>query len=311
MLLLSGGLATYGFFGCSDDAPATNAAPLIPPLGDGGDAGPLTPPSVFFDQLVALRDAVRKSPDHTRARADLAVASKDAAVITRFVRDEIALLAPHGALDRAEVGLRWGVDGVLRGGAGTHRERAELLASLLVRAGFVAKVGVAPLPTAVAPAILYRRPTRMFAPAIDAATVAAMWKAIGRTPPSPTPAFDPAGADSKQLATALGALVPDGSATVLQLGADGLVPMVTVTVGGAQKLAFPYGDLELLDPAPGIVVSDAPSAQAATSVRVVLSMITAIGEQTLLDATYGADALVGKQLLLRSVPPGDPTTTAA
>lgn len=311
MLLLTGGLATYGFFGCSDDAPAANATPLTPPAGDGGDAGPVTPSSVFFDQLSALRDAVRKSPDHTRARADLAVASKDAAVITRFVRDEIALLAPHGALDRAEVGMRWGIDGVLRGGSGTHRERAELLASLLARAGFAAKVGVAPLPTAIAPEVLYRRPQRMFAPAIDAATVAAMWKAIGRTPPPPTPPFDAAGVESKQLASTLAALVPDGSATLLVLSAGGLVPMVTVMVGGQPKLAFPYGDLELVDPVPSIVVSDAPPAQVATPVRVVLSMITALGEQPLLDATYGADALVGKQLLLRAVPPGDPTTTAA
>lgn len=311
MLLLTGGLATYSFFGCGDDEEFAENPDLPLPNGDGGPDGPVVPATVFFDQLTQLRDAVRKSPDHTRARADLAVASKDANVIFKFVRDEIALLVPHGVLDRGEVGQRWGVEGVLRGGSGTYRERAELLASLLGRAGITAKVGVAPLPKVIAPEILYRRPKRVFAPAVDAAQVAAIWKAIGKTPPAPKPAFDAAGVDSKQLAGALGAIVTDGKATVLALDAPGLVPMVTVTVGGMPKLAFPYGDLELVDPGT-TVVSDASPAQAPAAVHVILSMTNATGEkQSLLDASFGADALVGKQLLLRSVPAGDPVATGA
>ena len=299
-----GGLATVTFFGCGDDDDGSGSNnPAVPPPGE-------LPPALaaYFAQLVSVRDAVRKSPDHTRGRADQVVASRDPNLILRFVRDEIALLAPHGASDRPEVGLRWGVEGVLRGGSGTFRERAELLAALYVRAGFTAKVRLATLPKVIPAEVLYRRPERVFNPPIDDATMRALWKSVGKEPPTPLP-FDPDGVESKKLASDLLALLPGAQAKVLALSELSLVPMVTVTIEGVEKLAYPYGNLELSAPAPSTVMADAPAANAPTAVRIALSMSTAMGAVSLVEAVLGADQVVGRQVILRAPPPVDPATS--
>ncbi len=298
-------LATVGLAGCGDDGGNDLNQVTKPPT-------PEVPPvlAAYFEQLLLVREAIRKSPDHTRARADQVVASRDATLIHRFVRDEIALLAPHGALDRPEVGVRWGIEGVLRGGTGTFRERAELLASLYVRAGFTAKVRLGVLPKPIAAEVLFRRPPRVFQPALDEKQIKDLWKSVGKEVPATT-AFDSAGVESRKIAAKLLALLPNARANVLTLSSDGLLPMVSVVVEGKEKLAFPYGDLELVDPAPSIVTSDAAPLAPALVVRVVFSMTTATGDVPLVETTLGADALVGKQLMLRAPPPIDPATSFA
>ena len=298
MFHLTGGFATFALFACGDDE---GGEPGTLPVGD---APPL---SDIFDAWTLVRSAVRKSPDHTRGRADQVVASRDANLIHRFVRDETGLLVPHGALDRAEIGVRWGIEGVLRGGVGTFRERAELLASLYVRAGFTAKVRLGALPRPIPPEVLYRRVERAFDPPIDEATMRALWKSVGKEPPTP-PRFDPDGVESKTLAGRLLALLPGARATALAAPSLSLVPMVAVTVEGKEKLAFPYGDLELVDATPSIVTVDAPAPAPPTTVRVAFSMSTASGAVPLVEAVLGADLLVGKQLMLLAPPPVDPET---
>jgi hypothetical protein len=304
MLHLTGGLATFALFtaACGDDEESGDNNPMTPAPGE-------MPPEVsaVFDRWLMVRDAARKSPDHTRGRADQVVASRDANLIHRFVRDEIGLLVPHGTLDRAEVGVRWGIEGVLRGGVGTFRERAELLASLYVRAGFTAKVRLGVLPRPVANDVLYRRIEQEFAPPIDEATMRALWKSLGQEVPTPK-RFDPDGVDSKKLASALLPLLPNARATVLVPPTLNLVPMVSVTVEGKEKLAYPYGDLELVDPTPGLVTTDAPAANPPTSVRIAYSMTTIAGDVPLVDMVLGADQVVGKQVKLCSPPPVDPLT---
>ena len=107
----------------------------------GSDAAPRSPTNPDdFSRWQALRDALEKSPDHLRAQADAAVASRDPKLIFEFVRDSIATVPPLAQVDSVETAVRFGLGNVLRSGAGTARERAELLASLLGRAGHSASV---------------------------------------------------------------------------------------------------------------------------------------------------------------------------
>ncbi|HEX7672374.1 MAG TPA: hypothetical protein VF395_22425, partial [Polyangiaceae bacterium] len=143
--------------------------------GDGGvppEGGPSTDagadggsPGDIFARLRALRAALEKSPDHLRARADQAVATADPQKIFEFVRDAIAVVPPFDAIESIETAIRFGVGNVLRSGVGTPRERAELLAALLGRAGLTASVvkgsPSGPLFSSDAPKAVYLRATTL------------------------------------------------------------------------------------------------------------------------------------------------------
>lgn len=101
-----------------------------------------TPDTVtVFDVYRELRDALRESPDHRTERARRLVEAGDAEALFAFVRDEI-LLIPDDVNRFVDGGasIRWGTRATLRGGAGTAREKSELLAELLRDAGFEARV---------------------------------------------------------------------------------------------------------------------------------------------------------------------------
>lgn len=112
--------------------------------GGGMDAG--TDSGVPYDEFDAWREiqqVLRASPDAVPARAEALVAARDARGLFELVRDDIALLPTNstGFFDANAI-IRWGPRATLRGQAGTPRERAELLRSLLLRAGFNAEVVV-------------------------------------------------------------------------------------------------------------------------------------------------------------------------
>src|SRR5215471_18777375 len=125
------------------------------------------PPGSSPDEqaLKLLHEAVLASPDHLAQRAADVVAKKDATKIVEFVRDRIAAVPViEGSWDATQ-GRRWGSAATLRAGLGTLRERADVLADLLTRAGFKAEVQVADLPSGLDVAALYRaRPAPAFAP---------------------------------------------------------------------------------------------------------------------------------------------------
>lgn len=117
---------------CSDekDPPPDMPGPVVPEI-DAYDA--------WREMLAVLRD----SPDHSYARADRIAQTADPQAIFEYVRDEIAMLPPSpGSFFDAENAVRWGARATLRGGAGTPRERAELLRALLMRASIEAEVVV-------------------------------------------------------------------------------------------------------------------------------------------------------------------------
>lgn len=144
---------------------------------EGGVDGGITP---VFDTLRTLRDVVRSSPDQLAARAAEAIAAKDPLRVIRFVRDSIAVLPPPDAIIAAVDAVRWGPAATLRAGAGTLRERAELLAAMLEATGATAKVVRAARPTGVSLAALYATSPPAFAP--DAARLARLAATPGGAP---------------------------------------------------------------------------------------------------------------------------------
>jgi len=177
---------------------AALAMPLLPGCDNAPPpvAGRETPlPTTAFDVLRELVASLRQSPDHLPARLTRLVQARDWRAIHAFVRDEIETW-PSGANDfngDNARSVRWGALATLRGGAGTPREKADLLAQALADAGFSARVVQARTrygPEAVARLLQPR--ARTFAPPLDAATLAQWRKILGRSGNPPLPAaLDP------------------------------------------------------------------------------------------------------------------------
>jgi hypothetical protein len=106
--------------------------------GSGDKAGTGRLP---FSVWEGMRKGLRASPDHLPGTADDLVAAGDPEAIFEFVRDDIATqpakIRNNGRFRDAVDG---GPRGTLRSGMGTPRDKAELLASLLERAGYEATV---------------------------------------------------------------------------------------------------------------------------------------------------------------------------
>ena len=143
-----------------------------------------------FDVLRDVIARLRRSPDHLPAQHDRLVAARDWRAIHAFVRDEIetwpsAAESFQGDNVRA---VRWGKRVTLRGGAGTPREKADLLASALTEAGFTTQVMRAKI-TYDANAVdrILKPRVREFAPPVDAATLVHWRKILGRVGADPLP----------------------------------------------------------------------------------------------------------------------------
>ncbi|HYM66910.1 MAG TPA: hypothetical protein VEW68_06445, partial [Patescibacteria group bacterium] len=190
--------------------------------------------------LRLLRDAVRASPDHLAERSTELVAARDASRIVEFVRDRVAVVPPWSFLDDPRNARRWGATATLRGGQGTLRERAELLADMLTRAGHDAQVMTANRPSAIGLAELYRLRKTDFVPdpkLIDAA------RAQLRLAGAPAPGSPPAPDQSPDPAAAILAALPPGLQSA-RLRPDLLpakIPVVVFDDGGRKRYAAALG----------------------------------------------------------------------
>ncbi|WP_412741341.1 hypothetical protein [Krasilnikovia sp. MM14-A1004] len=269
------------------------------------DDEPTVDNEVPFGVWQQVRAAVRTSPDHVAAAAELVVAGKDPEAILAFVRDQIVAYPALGRFDLTD-DTRWGVRGTLRGGAGSARDKVETLAALYRRAGFQAEVVVGELADDVDIAGVFRPVRRTFAPHADQGAIDRWRRAIG-TKPTVTATERAAAvrddvAAREELARQLIAALPQRRAAEPARPRDRRVPLVKVVVNGTQTYANPL--------VPGARLgashtSDEPSGagSAGSGPRVTVRLLAATTAAptrttTLVEAEYRAEDLVGRQLMV-------------
>ncbi len=308
------GAVVTGVWGtaCGDDAaaPPADVTPADAGLEDAA-VGPAATGEQPFATFRAMRDALGASPDALVDRATLLVRNKDARGLFALVRDAIATAPPPDSISTA-TGVRWGPRATLRGGIGTPRERAEVLALLLVRAGFTAKVVAGDPDGALAEAgaidKVYLRATALtFAPSPP--MPGDRWASdLSGGPATKEPVdVDASGAKARALADALLAKLP-GTAT-----ANGFtlalfkVPLVEVTIDGAPVLLNPllpdaeWGVAYAKNVGPAGAVSYPP-----VVVRLLASRTHAPDVRVeLAKAIYGADQVAGRVIVAHTPPMGD------
>lgn len=289
---------------------------------DPGPPDPLpeAPPLTMFEVWERLGAAVRASPDHLPARAAELVARRDAVALYQFVRDLIVTDPPRAAgFAAADTAVRWGPRGTLRGGTGTPREKAELLAKLYRDAGFEAEVvRGAPDPLHVNPKMaVLRSVERRFAPALDPAEVARWRTALGIAEPVAPRIVDPTGAHRAELVDAVASLVAPPATTTFDWTATAL-PLVRVRVDGVWRFANPlvpggtFGESYTLAP-PGAA---SPVALPKVRVRLEGALAQDLAHPfVMVEREWDPEDVVGRRIVLGFAPLVDPaslrTTRAA
>ena len=264
----------------------------------------------FDEALALLRASLRSSPDHLAARAADAVATHDASKIVELVRGSVAVVPPLFPSDDPWTARRWGSRATLRGGAGTLRDRAELLADLLNQAGLKASVQVAARPASLTVDAIYKARPLSFAPEAARMNQAKATLTHGGFPsPAPTPPqFASAGEPVAALTAALPASVQLADVRDFLLPAN--VPVVAFTDAGKQRYAFAIGDLGIVDAAPANLVARDADAMRPITISVSAVANPGFGATTprgklmeLVSASWPADEVVGRQALLTFQPP--------
>lgn len=298
-------------FGLSAAAyPLVGCRGTEPPAGDAAPPPDAPPFSVWRE----MRDAVRASPDHLTARAARLVEARDPEAIFTFVRDQIATYPtrPDGFGTRSGdvVGaMRWGVHGTLRCGAGTPREKAELLAKLYRDAGFDAEVVAGQLDPAVdVRRILFRHVERVFAPEASQSRMQGWARAMDARQSGPRPVLDENARESNALGSRiLAALPPDAAAPPFDFSVS-RVPLVRVTVGGAERYANPLVPDAALGEPQADRIARAPRAHPLRSLEVAVQIATTddpTRRVTVAEGTWPLEDVVGRRIVLQFVPVGD------
>lgn len=242
---------------------AANAAALLlflescslGPLGRQAASPAIPAGSSTYEQAVKLlREAVRASPDHLAQRASDLLAARDATKIVEFVRDRIAVLPSFLQGDDPAPARKWGSAATLRGGQGTLRDRAELLAGMLNQAGFKAQVQAADRPPGLTVDALYKPRAAAFSPdqsRIDSAT------RLLRQAGFPAPAAQHPFASGPDPAAAILAALP-AALQVARVRTDLLpdkVPVVVFSDAGKQRYALALGSVGIMDSPPARLVN--------------------------------------------------------
>jgi hypothetical protein len=154
--------------------------------------------------------ALRTSPDHLPAKAGRLATAQDWAGLYYLVRDQILTYPDndtYAILSTEAAGqVRWGAAATLRGGAGTLREKADLLAQLYQQAGLEAEVVVwrRELTEAEQRKLLLRDTRQEFRPEIPA-NLSAKFSKTEQT----SPQIDFGGKESKAWADRMLNVLPD------------------------------------------------------------------------------------------------------
>ncbi|MBI5536720.1 MAG: hypothetical protein HY898_28630 [Deltaproteobacteria bacterium] len=283
--------------GCTKASPAP-----APEISADGDIDP---------HLGDLRKALASSPDLLRARADEAVASGDPNVIARFVREHIGVLPPLPA-EIPVASIRFGARGALRAGAGSFRDRVELLAELLTAAGFTTTIVRASRQGWGSE--VYAAPVHPFQP--DSTMMASVGAAVGVTVPSTfTDDSDATTRVNASVTRILSALPTDQrTATAKAGGLPDDVPVVEFTrAGGSKRWAIALGSTDVSDAEPaGAAPAGSPlvpNVKIAVSVALRPPAGAVIDRTALFEVVAGewpVDQVVGRCVSLSFAPPVPP-----
>ena len=276
------------------------------------DAAPVVISSPF-DAMRLIRESVRRSPDHFAVVARSLVARKDVEALHLFVRDQIRTLPDDETGFVAPVRtMRWGTRAALRYGAGTPREKAELLAELYREAGLEAVVVVGRVALADSgPLALLRGSTRAafaptFAPGEEAALAAAL--NVPARVPRVVP-LDPDDQGAAALAAQLAKLAEDALGTGAFAASRRSIelPLVRVLTPAGERLANPNVPGAAFS-APQIIgkPSAAPAPLPTPPVRIAIHMTRTSAPDELIElvsAEWAADELAGRQVIVGFAPP--------
>ena len=269
-----------------------------------------------FDVWCMARHALRASPDHLIARAEELVRDGSAGAIFEFIRDHIALYPAENygfGTFRAVSAVRWGTRATLRGGAGTPREKVDLLAELLNLAGHETRVMSGLLDTSRVPvrSLLFRPIARDFNPAVDPDTLAAWLEIIGKPqalPPLQLPNVE--GLQAKALVDSLSGFFP-ASERAQAFDWDSLtsIPILQVRVGEQWMNANPlvpgavFGESYLIG-----TPSSAGDPSGMHEVRIKLEAAREsdpFNRMTLVEGRWSADQISGRRVNLTFAPASD------
>ncbi len=282
------------------------------------------------DLIALLRQAVQASPDYLQTAAAKAVASKDAATIAAFVRDRISVVPSWTHGDNPVSTRRWGTRATLRGGAGTLRDRAELLVELLTAAGFTATVMAADRPSTIDLPTLYQLRATEFDPdeALLAKAAALLPSATASSSTPTATGVDDLMSQADAAVKALTAALPANvqTATIRDDLLPASVPVVAVSTSPnsasptaasaspSQQYLFALGNLVPTANAPS-GLSNAPAIYPTPNLTVTVSGLTnpAPGSTTphgevvtLVTGSWPAEEVFGRQVMLSFVPPSGP-----
>ena len=125
---------------------------------------------VPFKVWEEMLHAIKTSPDYLPLRVEKLIDSKDLKAMFHFVKDELVLMPPRAkSLNGLGTDFKFGLEGVLRSGWATPREKAELLNTMYQKAGINSKVVFerTNIKPEQVPAFFYRPITRKFDPIIS------------------------------------------------------------------------------------------------------------------------------------------------
>lgn len=114
--------------------------------------------------------AIMTSPDYLPGRMERLIGAGDLKAMYQFVKDELVLIPPQeNSIRGMGKQFKWGLDGVLRCGLATPREKAELLHFMFTEAGISSKVMYekTSIDESDVPSFFFRPMEREFAPSIS------------------------------------------------------------------------------------------------------------------------------------------------
>jgi len=304
-LALLGSLVAIGALsGCANQIPLPSLLPSLSP------PGPSEGPLGHYESLRRLQAIIRASPDHLGTLARAAVASKDPATIVRFVQEHVAVLAPISSDVDPTTEVRYGHRAALRAGAGTLRERAELIQDLLHQAGIEGTIVTFPRPAGYAPGA----PAAVaFAP--DRAAINALWDPFDPAHPPIGQAADDAGTRADAAVDRLLAALPNElrNARLMTPGLPDRIPAVEFQQDGATRWAVGLAGDPLLTSKPDGLLGASDSVVPRVSIAVSVALNPPAGAtidrsvlHEVLRGEWLTDQLAGRQLVLGFAVPGSP-----